>query len=282
MEDLVTELPRLLGRAPGRITALGGGTDHEAYDVDGEFVLRRHRRPDEETAHAVRSEARLLGIVGAVSPVPVPEVVVADPESGLLVLRRLPGTPLLDDPPADPTALVDQVIRFLVAVHAIPERLVADLVERDDHPLDAYLAEAVETMPVLAPALTADARRTVERFLASAPPAEPGVTVFCHHDLGAEHLLAGADRTTLTGVIDWSDAALTDPARDLGRLYRDFGPAFAARVLDGLDARGDDRLLERAAFLARCALLEDLAFGLETGDRRYAEAALGHLARTFA
>ncbi|WDZ83302.1 phosphotransferase family protein [Micromonospora cathayae] len=281
MEDLVEGVRRLLGRAPGTVTALGGGTDHEAYDVDGVFVVRRQRDPDDDPT-AVDREARLLAVVASVSPVPVPEVVATDPRAGLLVVRKLPGTSLLDDPPTDPTALVDQVTAFLLAVHGLPERLVAGLVEYDDDPLDVFLAEAAETLPRVAPALSPDARRGVERFLASPAPAEPSAVVFCHHDLGAEHLLVGRDRGTLTGVIDWSDAALTDPARDLGRLYRDLGPEFAARVCAGSDTRGDAGLLDRAAFLARCFLLEDLAFGLDTGDRRYTDAALRHLARTFA
>lgn len=37
----------------------------------------------------------------------------------------------------------------------------------------------------------------------------------------------------------------------------------------------------RALFHARRALIEDLAYGLSTGPRRYAEAALAHLERTF-
>ena len=36
------------------------------------------------------------------------------------------------------------------------------------------------------------------------------------------------------------------------------------------------------AFYARCALLEDLAYGARSGDERYRRAALANLARTFA
>jgi hypothetical protein len=100
------------------------------------------------------------------------------------------------------------------------------------------------------------------------------------YDLGAEHLLAEPDGIRLTGVLDWSDAALADPAHDLGRLYRDLGPEVAGQVAVRLGRRDDD-LLERAAFHARCALLEDLAFSVTGGDRRYADAALARLAGTF-
>ncbi len=75
----------------------------------------------------------------------------------------------------------------------------------------------------------------------------------------------------ITGVIDWSDAAVTDPALDFARLYRDFGPAFLTAALDaygGLPGAGP-----RIEFFARCAALEDLAYGLESGRAEYADAA---------
>jgi len=72
-------------------------------------------------------------------------------------------------------------------------------------------------------------------------------------------------------VIDWSDAAVTDPALDLARPYRDFGPTFLAEVLEayGADAPG----LDRIRFFARCAALEDLDHGLRTGQAAYTRAA---------
>ncbi|WP_428965261.1 phosphotransferase family protein [Micromonospora fluostatini] len=279
MDGLIGAVRRLLGGYEiGSLTPLGAGTDHDAYDLDGVFVVRR-RRPveDDDGPAAVEREVRVLEAVARVSPIPVPTVVAAAPEQGLLVLRRLPGTSLLAEPCPDPDRLVEQVAGFLAAVYALP----ADLVEPDDHPLSGYLAEAAEAVARIAPVLDAGQRALVEEFLATTPPPEPTIRLFCHADLGAEHLLAEPTRTRLTGVLDWSDAAGTDPARDLGRLYRDLGPGPAARIRDALTGLLDDGALSRAAFHARCALVEDLAFGLDEGDHRYARAALTHLPRTF-
>jgi aminoglycoside phosphotransferase (APT) family kinase protein len=103
----------------------------------------------------------------------------------------------------------------------------------------------------------------------------------CHNDLGAEHLLTDTATSTLTGVIDWSDAAVTDPAHDFALVYRDLGPALFDLVLSHY-GHGFDRVdRDRAVFYARCALIEDLAYGLSTGPRHYADAALAHLLPTF-
>ncbi|WP_434739867.1 phosphotransferase family protein [Micromonospora sp. SH-82] len=276
-EDLAA-LRRLVGRPDLPVPVpLGAGTDHVAYAVDGDLVLRRPRLDGPGGAAAVEREIRVLDAVGRVSPVPVPTVVAAAPEAGLLLLRRLPGTSLLESPCPDPWRLVDQLTAFLDAVYALP----TDLAPVDADPLGDHLAEAAATMPVIAPVLSPAQHRLVADFLAGTPPPEPPAGRFCHADLGAEHLLADGTGTRLTGVIDWSDAATTDPARDLGRLYRDLGPGPTGAVVDGLTGPTDAHLPHRVVFHARCALVEDLAFGLADGPRRYADAALAALTRTF-
>jgi aminoglycoside phosphotransferase (APT) family kinase protein len=108
--------------------------------------------------------------------------------------------------------------------------------------------------------------------------------VFSHNDLGIEHVLVDHPvGWTVTGVIDWSDAAITDPAADFGRVYRDLGPAAlnAAIASYRTDERGAMALRKRAAFYARCGLLEDLAYGIETGRGKYVRKSLAAMAWLF-
>ena len=97
----------------------------------------------------------------------------------------------------------------------------------------------------------------------------------------AEHLLVDERSGALTAVIDWSDAAWTDPAHDLGRVLRDLGPEVASQVAPPTVA-DQEQLWERSWFHARCTLVEDLAHGLTGGGERYARAALRSFDRTFA
>jgi aminoglycoside phosphotransferase (APT) family kinase protein len=104
--------------------------------------------------------------------------------------------------------------------------------------------------------------------------------VLAHADLGAEHILEhdGA----LTGVIDWSDAALTDPALDFARLYRDFGPDFLTTALDAYGGLADtEDAMTRITFYARCAALEDLAYGRQQRRSDYTLAAENSLVWLF-
>jgi aminoglycoside phosphotransferase (APT) family kinase protein len=96
-------------------------------------------------------------------------------------------------------------------------------------------------------------------------------------------VLVDAKAGPITGIIDWTDAAITDPARDLALVYRDLGPEVCRLALAHYEGPFDGCDRERTVFYARCKLIEDLAYGLgNPGAERYAEAGLSHLERTFA
>lgn len=277
MAALIRDLLKVQDIDP--VLPISDGSDHWAFDVNRTFIARVRKDIDEHTAAAIKREAALLEMLSRISPIPVPEVVAADPHAGLLVFRRLPGTSLFDRPPSDPLAFAEPLAEFVASVHGVTPAVVEGLAERDGYPLHAYLQEALDQTKRVAAYLTTDQRRRVELFLASSAPPESARWTLCHNDLGAEHVLATEDRSELTGIIDWSDAAIADPARDLGVLLRDFGFGVAEAVLR---RTGDDeRTLIRAVFYARCALLEDLAYGIDTSRPQYVAHALSRFAETF-
>jgi aminoglycoside phosphotransferase (APT) family kinase protein len=223
------------------VIPLGAGLDHTAWEVDGTLVVRCG---DSDPV----AESRLLTSVAAVSPVPVPRPLFTDADRGCLAYRKLDGTPLLHaPPPADGGAGVARTLSALVAALQAATPRLAPLVEEDRTPLAEWLAEARTLWPSVRPLVPPSFHPAAEAFLAAPPPAEPAALAFAHNDLGIEHVLVDA-AGAVTGVIDWSDAAVTDPARDAGLVYRDLG----VLVTDAP---------ERAVFYARCGAVEDLAYG---------------------
>jgi aminoglycoside phosphotransferase (APT) family kinase protein len=274
---------RLPGYEVRSVARLGEGLDNAAYEVNGELIVRASKEADPALrADVTRREAALLAAVAELSTLPVPEPVFADPEAGILAYRRLPGVPLIDHPVAEPARLASTLGRFLGRLHRTFLEKVEGLVERDFYPLAAWLQDAERDYRRVSGHLPAAYRRLVEGFLGRTPPAEPRAEAFCHNDLGAEHVLVDIEASAVTGIIDWTDAAIADPVRDLALIYRDLGPeVFELTVAHyGGSFGGADR--ERAVFYARCKLIEDLAYGVGSpGERRYAEAALGRLDWTF-
>ena len=251
----------LARHAPGAgpLAHVGDGVDHDVFRA-GDLVLRVG------DPGSVRREAALLRALASVGlPCPVPEPRFVDEVEGVLGLGWLPGAPLLGRvAPPGLAATLGEMLRRLHAVDVAARVGLEVPAEGDD------LSEHVRGLagPV---ALLATVRTTVP---------EPGPhRVLVHNDLGAEHLLVADGR--LTGVIDWSDAAISDPAVDFARLLRDFGPAFLDDAVTSYGGAPDEGFRDRVLFLARCAALEDLAYGAATGRRAYATAARASLGWLF-
>ena len=255
------------------VALLGEGQENVAYEVNGELIVRFSKEPDPaRRAAAVDREARLLATVGGISGVPVPAPMFAVPEEGCLAYRKVPGRPLLELPraawTAHGTAIAATLGDLLAALHAVPVERVADLVDPDDQPLTEWRDEAAALYATVKDEIAAEHHTGIAAFFGAAPPAAGYPLVFSHNDLGIEHVLVDPPAWTVTGVIDWGDAALVDPAYDFGLLYRDLGRSALDAALDRYPAAGDG-LRERAAFYARCSVFEDLAYGLAAGRAWY-------------
>jgi aminoglycoside phosphotransferase (APT) family kinase protein len=260
------------------VVLLGEGVDNVTYEVNGELIVRFRKEPDPaRRATAVMAEAHLLWAVADISPVAVPVPLFAVAEEGCLAYFTLPGVPLLEvSAPVDRESIARRLGEFLAALHAAPVERMAELVEVDDPPPADWLQEAVEAYAGVRPTVPAAHRRSVEAFLAVPPPIDGYAAAFSHNDLGIEHVLVDAATGAVTGVVDWSDAAIADPASDFGLLLRDLGPDALDAALGGYgsDPAG---FRERAAFYARCTVLEDLAYGLDNSRDAYVDKSLAGL-----
>ncbi len=188
------------------------GWDSVTTLVEGRWVDRVPRRP--QVAERLLAETRLLPrLTARLDPelgirVPEPVVLEADP----LRVRH----PVVPGRPSEPAALsaVDgaRLGAFLRALHRTPPDVYADTGVPDADTALASLAETLADMRSrVLPLLPAGRGPAAEGLLAAAgAPYDPCLV---HGDLGPEHLLA--DDSGLTGVIDWSDAVVGDPAVDL-------------------------------------------------------------------
>lgn len=280
----------LPGHAAGDVALLGEGADHVAYLVGGDLVVRFARAADAGVRGAqVERDARLLRAVARLSPLPVPAPAFVDADAGCLAYARLPGVPLLALPPSaratHALAVARELGAFLAALHGAPAEPWRALVDTDLRPAAAWRDEAADTYAAVAGSLPATHRGRVAAFLGAPPPVGAVADVrpaFTHNDLGIEHVLVEPRTGHVCGVIDWSDAALADPAADLARLERDLGPAAMEAALRAYGRPGAEGALRaRATFYARCLVLEDLAYGLEGGNSIYVEKSVSALAWLF-
>ncbi|WP_367135612.1 phosphotransferase [Saccharothrix sp. HUAS TT1] len=225
---------------------LGCGWDSAARLVDGRWVERRPRRP--EVVDQLRRETRLLPWLAPrlPLPVPVPEVVSEEP----FAVRHLlvPGEPMARPERGRELGL------FLRALHDCPTGEPARLgVPGAGRGAARFEAEVLPLLPADlhedAHAVLAAGRRPVDHALV-------------HGDLGPDHVLTADGE--LTGVIDFGDAHLGDPAVDLAWPLHGATPEFADAVADAYGATDDQR--ERALVRHRLGPWHHVLFGLDHDD----------------
>jgi hypothetical protein len=85
-----------------------------------------------------------------------------------------------------------------------------------------------------------------------------------HFDLAAEHILCDVNRQELSGIIDWSDIAVSDVSADFAAFFHWGGQPCVDAVRSAYVGRIDEEGLDRARFLAACRGVGDVAFGLKS------------------
>ncbi len=281
MQFSAADAARLAEPLVGEVTAVsreGSGWDHVAWRVDAAdgsawIVRAAQGEPEDDWAESVRREVAVMGLARRRLGPLVADAVVLDAASRCLAHRRLPGVALQELAARDEVSaatldrLAGEIGGLMATIATIDPAASPEPIPRDEDGIDAWRPELPPFVSAIDHLLTASEVASVGRFLAasSPPPPDPAQLVLTHNDLGAEHVLVQPSTFDVTGIIDWTDAAIADPAAEVGRLLRDLGAARLDAVLDGFGAAGARRagLVERGWAYARCLILEDLAYAVE-------------------
>lgn len=202
---------------------LEGGWDNRTSLVEGRWVDRSPRHDD--LAPWLLAETRLLPAIVGRLPIAVPVPVVVEPDP--LVVRHA----LVQGTACEPSALTredgGEVGHFLRMLHDLPGSVATAAAVRsaaDDRRARDKLVSGLRSvaLPLVPPSLFAVAERLLDGVQAVSAQR------LCHGDLVREHLLVRAGR--VSGVIDWGDARVTDPAVDLAWPLHGTSDSFARQV----------------------------------------------------
>lgn len=246
--------------APAHAERFGEGWDSEALLVNSDWVFLFPKR--QEVVEPFRRGLGLTRLVAEVSPVPVPDFrFVGEPGPEFPYpfagYRRLPGVPAGGIRPERRhwPALAAALGEMLGAVHSLDPAPFGEHEPPGEIPrLPDSLARAVRE------SLGEDVDPSLEALLRGefgplSPCPLPAVPI--HDDLLADHVLIDAEGRRITGVIDWMDMCLGDPAADLVGLFLWLGETFVKQVLDRYSRPIDPGVLDRVRHRARiCALGE--------------------------
>ena len=262
---------------------IGWGGDFDAFGIDDHLVFLFPRHAD--AARALTIERCLLPLLAPRVALPIPVFAYIGPpgpDGPLCVGYPLvPGTPLTPRRFRSLAAREENIERmaarlgaFLSGLHTFPTALAQECGLRPPAPLVQMSRREAYIRALVYPILSDDERAYLDRlfaaFLGDLKHTAWMPTV-CHGDLTPDHILvdhACADR--ISGIIDFADVYLGDPADDFVWRFA-YGDPFFARVLAHYRAP----IGEHAAFARRVAYryqlmaVNEIAYGLETENPTY-------------
>jgi aminoglycoside 2''-phosphotransferase len=171
-------------------------------------------------------------------------------------------------------AIITQLATFLAALHSIPLKQVTTL----GFPIEKTLTYWKELQTKLNQYLTNNLtslqksalNRLFENFFACIATSTFQNTII-HADFTHHHILFNKQNKTISGVIDFGDAQIADPAFDFAGLYYDFGHEFTISVYEQycvLVSHHDPLLIHRiTTFYQYSPLLHNLIYNIETNNK---------------
>ncbi len=269
-----------------RVVPIHEGWDSIVFEVNGEYMFRFPRREDVVAQYGM--ELQLLPLLTERLKTPVPEpAFVGRGDNGRLQFfgySKIEGRPLLDVATSaeQAAALAAACASFLGELHAVP---VADLSETGIPTMDAGSCRADlqafrerirrDAFSHLSSGVRANVDETWDTFL-SRDDNFAFDTTLIHGDLSPEaHILCIGDR--ISGVIDWGDACVGDPALDFTGLFHACGRSFTERVLASYTGAAGPGFLRRVSFYRWLIPFHEIEFALATDSKEHLERGLSAL-----
>jgi aminoglycoside 2''-phosphotransferase len=274
------------GTAPEieQVKWLGDGDYCDCYLVNDNHVFRFAKHAAASTA--MQREQCLLPIIERYVSVSVPcptiTGICTDTGETMMGYPYLAGEPLEDEvvtnlPSTAQTSLIAQMVAFTRSVHEIPLDDVQPCGLRHLEPLlhlTRVMAEGREQVAPRLPNRIWDYYESLFADYATDPALHTYTPALLHGDLSPDHFLGDVKAGVLTGVIDFGDACIGDPAWDLIYICEDYDVAIFQTFIAQYDPV-NTLLLERKVRLYQHLNNVDYALGvLKEGDEGEVEEAL--------
>jgi aminoglycoside phosphotransferase (APT) family kinase protein len=239
---------------------IGTGWTCDTYEVNDEWIVQMPRSNFAE--ERLRAQRALLPELAREVPtaIPVPERWSEDPPA--MMYRKLEGAACDRAPDG---IWPERLGRFLYDLHMTPAELVGlrgpsaegvrDGIRRD---VEAWRARVY---PVLEPIHRSECDAVVQPFL-DEDDAWRFRSCLTHGDLGPEHVLV-SDAGDLTGVIDWEDVSVGDPAWDFAWWLHEMSEV-GERMLGAYGGPPDAAFRTRARVWYLLMPFHEVIYGLDT------------------
>jgi aminoglycoside 2''-phosphotransferase len=155
--------------------------------------------------------------------------------------------------------IAKELANFLSELHSIPITVADKFHIQTSDRRRAYAKLHEDAQRFLYPKFSIDEKQAAEDFFEKLKQtlSHSYRKVLVHHDLIGQHIFVHRNFKKLSGIIDFSDMDIDDPAIDFWGLWQ-YGPQFVKTVFKYYRGEKDDHLLERALWYSKRVPLWDM------------------------
>jgi aminoglycoside 2''-phosphotransferase len=246
-------------------TQIHHGDDFTIIEVNHTWMFRFPRRQD--ALSALEIEKQFLAEFAPLSPVPIPLYHYIG--AGFVGYRKIEG--LLLSPvrykalsEESKKMVTEQISAFLSTLHSFPIKRARKMGMAEGWNgwrKEAFQIFKSEIAPRLSQKALRNANSAFDAFFSSV-----FTTVVIHGDFyPRDHLFMDPQREELSGIIDFGDLTLDDPACDLKNILSDFGEEMLRIVLAAYTGPSDQRFIDRMRLAIKVEPLFDAAYDVHFG-----------------
>ncbi len=268
------------------------GWDSFVLDVNGELIFRFPMRDD--VMVYLRREMRLLPLLEPALTTPIPHFRYlgqgnADYPHTFVGYTKLEGVALESEEITGEqlARLAPALAQFLSELHRFPLASAIQAGVEEHTPgqwrerySERYLDLQKRVFPRLDEELRARSAQLWEGFLGDGS-IFTFQSVLIHCDLNGEHILCDPGRGVLTGVIDWGDVTIGDPALDFVGLHQQHGRAFVEQVLSDYQGQIDGAFWRRMDFYLCYEPFAQLIYGAYEENEKFIQQGVAGLCSLF-
>lgn len=253
------------------IVRMNTGWSTYTFDVNGQYIFRFPRFEVVKNDHL--KEMRLLPSLSKHMSIQVPNFEFIDREVPYVGYKKIQGVPIVEcDLSSD--KLAKHLASVLLELHSFPveKALVLNVHLSDwrNEYEDLFTRSCSKVFLHLDSKTRELATEVFNDFLSDGRNFEFSPSLI-HRDLsGEEHILCNPETNQITGIIDWEDSCIGDPAIDFTGLFWDCGEKFTRSVLrhyENMGGRGpkvDQTFWERNLFYGKMVAFNITIHGQDT------------------
>ena len=268
------------------------GWDSFVLDVNGELIFRFPMRDD--VIVYLQREIRLLPLLEAALATPIPHFRYIGQGNAsypytFVGYTKLQGVALESGniPGEQVARLAPALAQFLSELHRFPSATAIQAGVEAHTPeqwreryRERYMDLQKRVFPLLDEELCERSARLWEDFLEDRTSFDFQPALI-HCDLVGDHILCEPDRGELTGVIDWGDVTIGDPALDFVGLHDWHGRAFVEQVLSSYQGQVDGAFWRRVDFYLCYGPFSELLYGAYEENEKFIQQGVAGLRSLF-